>query len=355
MRRRWKSRARRAGQSPLYRAVREASYPPPYPDGWYRVAASADIKRGQVKYVECVGQQIALFRSDLDGRIHALQAFCPHLGANLADGEVTGGQLRCPFHGWCIDGDGVVKHIPYSDRLPSKRHAHWDVADYYGMVVLYHSGDGPCPAPYRLPAQPKIDSGQFVYRGQYVVDDADMHIIEFAENGADLQHFSQLHGDLLIPWTRIRLPFCKVRHRIGPIEISDCGPVCSFRNEVDVEVFGRGVQSARSITDITYHGPASLIQFDFDFPGRGGITIFQTCTPVQSLKQHIELRWYADRNLPRLLVFWTVGGWVSQLRMDTAVWKRKIYRRPPMLTAGDGPMQKMRRWYEQFYATQDRN
>ena len=34
---------------------RERTYPPPYPDGWYRVAASREIKPGEVKHVQCVG------------------------------------------------------------------------------------------------------------------------------------------------------------------------------------------------------------------------------------------------------------------------------------------------------------
>ena len=34
---------------------------------------------------------------------------------------------------------------------------------------------------------------------------------------------------------------------------------------------------------------------------------------------------------------------------DVAIWKDKIYRADPILCDGDGPIHKLRRWYEQFY------
>ena len=34
---------------------------------------------------------------------------------------------------------------------------------------------------------------------------------------------------------------------------------------------------------------------------------------------------------------------------DVEIWKDKIYREDPILCDGDGPINKLRRWYEQFY------
>jgi 3-ketosteroid 9alpha-monooxygenase subunit A len=34
---------------------------------------------------------------------------------------------------------------------------------------------------------------------------------------------------------------------------------------------------------------------------------------------------------------------------DVEIWKGKIYREDPILCDGDGPITKLRRWYEQFY------
>ena len=115
---------------------RERSYPPPFPDGWYRVAASRDIKPGEVRHVQCVGAQIALFRGRTCGRIAAVDAFCPHLGANLAHGRVEGDRLQCPFHGWQVDGNGGVRD-PACVEDRALVHRYWEANDYYGMVMIY--------------------------------------------------------------------------------------------------------------------------------------------------------------------------------------------------------------------------
>ena len=58
-----------------------------------------------------------MFRGE-DGRAHVVDAYCPHLGANLGvGGTVKGSCIECPFHGWAFDGDtGKCTHIPYADK-----------------------------------------------------------------------------------------------------------------------------------------------------------------------------------------------------------------------------------------------
>ena len=64
-----------------------------------------------------LGQNLAVFRDD-KGYPHALDAYCPHLGAHLAvGGQVFGNCIECPFHGWRFRGDdGKCTYIPYSDK-----------------------------------------------------------------------------------------------------------------------------------------------------------------------------------------------------------------------------------------------
>ena len=155
-------------------SMREQSYPPPYPDGWYQVARSADLKRGSVRYLECLGQALVLYRSDEDDSVHAMAAFCPHLGANLAGGCVKSGNLECPFHRWQLCGEGKVVHIPYAKRLPVRaRQQTWPVIEQHGMIFLYHRGgqaegrgvvavDTSAAPPYALPSIGDIDDGRLV-------------------------------------------------------------------------------------------------------------------------------------------------------------------------------------------------
>ncbi len=95
-------------------SARAATYPPPYPEGWYVVARDGDIGN-RPRRVRCVGDDIVLFRGS-EGRIHAIAAHCPHMGANLADGRVRDGCLECPFHGWRFAGDGELTGLPGGRR-----------------------------------------------------------------------------------------------------------------------------------------------------------------------------------------------------------------------------------------------
>ena len=327
---------------------RERTYPPPYPDGWYRVAASGDVRPGEVRHVQCVGEQIALFRSAADGRIAAVEAFCPHQGANLADGAVAGDRLQCPFHGWQVDRDGRIRPRPGADALPSV-HRHWEAVDYYGMVMMYHAARAGARAPYRLPPLPEIDDRQLVLRGRYDAGEVDMHIIEFAENSVDFQHFSRLHGVMRIPWTAIKLPFIRILHAPSWSLDDTLGHVSYFRDEATLEIAGRVWERTRARALITFLGPGSILRFEFSVPRVGDITMFQCHTPVDALRQRVTFRWFAARRVPRLLASYVVGNWISQWRQDVAIWKRKIYRPRPARPVDDGPRGAMLRWYRQFY------
>jgi len=35
-----------------------------------------------------------------EGRYHAIDDLCPHMGASLAEGDVTQGVVTCPWHAW---------------------------------------------------------------------------------------------------------------------------------------------------------------------------------------------------------------------------------------------------------------
>src|SRR4029079_960020 len=95
-------------------ARRAATYPPPFPDGWYKLADSSELPRGAVRNLACVAERLVLFRSDLSDELGLLDAACPHQGANLAGGQLKDGCLECPFHRWRFAPDGQVAGIPYA-------------------------------------------------------------------------------------------------------------------------------------------------------------------------------------------------------------------------------------------------
>lgn len=82
-----------------------------------RVGCVADLPPGSVRIVPVGRFGVAVY--NVNGRFYALNNFCPHMGAELGRGPITGttvaaepyqrtycrdGEIvRCPWHGWEFD------------------------------------------------------------------------------------------------------------------------------------------------------------------------------------------------------------------------------------------------------------
>lgn len=95
----------------------------------------------QVKSLLCLGVEVAVVRGE-SGQAYVIDAFCPHLGANLAvggtvysrnksekiskcdktqkelhyDSKTQENCIRCPLHGWSFRlEDGQCTNVPYEE------------------------------------------------------------------------------------------------------------------------------------------------------------------------------------------------------------------------------------------------
>lgn len=66
-----------------------------------KVAAESDLSDAAGLAVSAGGRTIALFR--VEARCYAIDNVCPHRGGPLADGDVEGHIVHCPWHGWTWD------------------------------------------------------------------------------------------------------------------------------------------------------------------------------------------------------------------------------------------------------------
>jgi nitrite reductase/ring-hydroxylating ferredoxin subunit len=67
-----------------------------------KLASYHDVPEGGSLYVRGpAGLEIALFR--VQGEIFALNNACPHQGAPLAEGQLQGYCITCPWHAWDFD------------------------------------------------------------------------------------------------------------------------------------------------------------------------------------------------------------------------------------------------------------
>ena len=66
-----------------------------------RACRVEELAEGKGKMVELDGECIALFRSGAE--VVAVDNECPHRGGALAGGDLHGGAVHCPLHGWPFD------------------------------------------------------------------------------------------------------------------------------------------------------------------------------------------------------------------------------------------------------------
>lgn len=63
---------------------------------YMKVAKTTEIEAGQARLVDVKGRSIALF--NVDGQFFALDNTCTHKGGPLAEGEISGHEVACPWH-----------------------------------------------------------------------------------------------------------------------------------------------------------------------------------------------------------------------------------------------------------------
>jgi len=158
---------------------------------WYVAARSADVRPGQVKSYDLLNRRIALFRNE-QGRIHAVDARCPHLGADLGQGRVEGDQLRCAFHGWRFDAAGACCHAPGLDDIPNRHLRVYPTLERWGLVWIFN---GPQPL-FDLPETP-VDAGRPCRPVRLPPQHINCHPHLVIANGLDIPHLKALHG--LVP------------------------------------------------------------------------------------------------------------------------------------------------------------
>ncbi len=66
-----------------------------------KVASRTELPAGSAKLVEAAGRQIALFNAG--GTFYAIDNTCKHRGGPLAEGDLDGTTVTCPWHGWEYD------------------------------------------------------------------------------------------------------------------------------------------------------------------------------------------------------------------------------------------------------------
>jgi 3-ketosteroid 9alpha-monooxygenase subunit A len=260
-----------------------------------------------------------------------LDAHCPHMGAHLAvGGKVKGSCIECPFHAWRWAGDGTCVEIPYAKKIPpTARMRPWPVHEVNGVVLVHHDADGR-PPDFEVPALPEYGSEEWLPWQTHVYR-VKTHPREIVDNLADRAHFPAVH-ETEIEEFAFEVDGHKATQRVrGRAHLASGG----------VDVFS---------STTTYHGPGYLLMhFDGAFENR----MLLAHTPVEpnllDLRLAVSLRIVGSRAKTESYVKLYLDNLRSGFEDDLRIWEHKVYRDPPLLCDGDGPIGRLRRWYRQFY------
>ena len=161
--------------------------PPVYPNGWFSIMASRDVRRGQSRSVSVLGEHFAVFRGE-DGKAYVLDAYCPHMGANIGvGGRVINNCLQCPFHGWTFRGeDGKCVDIPYSKKIPDiAKTKQWPTFEANGQIMIWYHAEGIDPT-WTPEIVSEIEAGEWTYKGKTT------HIINAHIEVSRLDHYTSV-------------------------------------------------------------------------------------------------------------------------------------------------------------------
>ncbi|XP_039229577.1 cholesterol 7-desaturase nvd [Drosophila yakuba] len=331
--------------------------PPPYPNGWYGILKSSQLKAGEATCVSCLGEDLVIFRTQKDN-VFILDAYCPHLGANLGiGGRVVDDCVICPFHQWSFRGtDGLCINIPYSTSVPKgSRVKKWISQEVDGFIFIWYHAE-PTELPWDLPSPMGEVDNKFIYHGhnEFYIN---CHIQEIPENGADIAHFNAIHKNSFINdrwvkkissfgfgshhWRARWSPFVGKLKYLAEVNLSHSlqlfGKFCCFRMEI----------SGKQI------GP-SCVCLEVNSNTFGKIKVFQYITPIEPLLQKVVHQFYGPRwSAPLMKIF--VYGESVMFERDINIWNHKVLHRNPILAKEDTSIKKFRLWFSQFYSSNSKS
>ena len=156
-------------------------------EGWYWAIPSKKVRKNKVKPLTMLGRELIVYRGS-DGRARIMDAYCPHMGAHLAEGSVDGNGVRCFFHHWKFDESGELEHCPVQDKPPRASVKSWPTEEKYGMIWLW-AGESPR---YPVPYIPELKDGpERAMLGNNFTKGCHPNVVMV--NAIDEQHFHSVH------------------------------------------------------------------------------------------------------------------------------------------------------------------
>jgi 3-ketosteroid 9alpha-monooxygenase subunit A len=337
-----------ANEDSKVRIIEAAANPTRYARGWHCLGPVTEFTDGEPHAVEAFGTRLVAF-ADSGGNVKILDAFCRHMGGNLADGTVKGDVIACPFHGWEWGGNGRCSNIPYGRRVPplAKTRA-WHTAIHHGLLFVWNDPQGKPPiAEQAIPEIAEYATGEFSDWSWNRIVISGSHCREIVDNVVDMAHFYYVHYAFPVYFKNVFEGHIAAQYSIA-----------KGRADISTGSFYDG--DAEDWSDATYYGPSYMVNWHAPNQHQDPNLFLINCHyPIDS--NSFVLQWGVISRKPEgvsdeqaMEIAKAAGDAVGTgFLQDVEIWKRKAKIDNPLLCEEDGPVYQLRRWYEQFYVDVD--
>ncbi len=158
-------------------------------NAWYVAATADEISDKPLGRTIC-GERIAFYRG-AEGRLAAVEDFCPHRGAPLSLGHVKDGVLVCGYHGLHMGCDGKAVSMPGQRVRGFPAIRSFAVEERYGFIWVW-PGDAALADKATIPQQHWYDDPEWAYGGGRFHIACDYRLM--IDNLMDLTHETYVHA-----------------------------------------------------------------------------------------------------------------------------------------------------------------
>ncbi len=324
--------------------VIDAGAPPTrYPRGWHCLGLAEDFRDGRPHEIKALGTTLVVFQGEEDGELHILNAFCPHMGGNLAHGSVKGDAVACPFHDWRWSGDGRCAGIPYARRVPPRaRTRSWLALEQNKQLFVWYDPQGnPPPPEVTIPRIEGVFSDEWSDWTWKSIAVEGTNCREIVDNVVDMAHFFYVHYAFPVYFKNIFE---------GHIAAQNMNSVP--RGDLDL-----GNLSSNLRSEAAYYGPSYMIDYLWtEWQGAQVESVLINCHYPVGPDSFVLQYGAIVKKLPGMtdaeaeaMAALTVQGLSVGFEQDVEIWRNKTRIENPLLCEEDGPVYQLRRWYQQFY------
>jgi len=165
---------------------------PAYPASWYWLGTQGEFS-ARPKSLRLFGRDLVVYR-DENRHVVVMDSRCSHMGADLSQGAVKGGRLKCPFHGWEYGANGHCVSIPHQTDIPKfARQKTYAVEERNGCVYVFNGAKPLFPMPFFYDEDP----GEFVSGRPFSLN-AKSTWYMISAHAFDVQHFETVHDRKLL-------------------------------------------------------------------------------------------------------------------------------------------------------------